>query len=207
MSVFDWPHSAVQLLAEKWCDEGEAASVVAQMISARFGELVTRSAVIGKANRMGFKRGVPLPRGALKAIAALRDRSARTTDVQVRDLLDDLRERDEAKRRPKKRQPEVRVAPVHVPQGPPIPIGKELADKAPDLLPTSEGDRRHIWELPRSGCRYSVGHENGFHVFCGDTVATGSSFCPEHHALCWDAPRPVSRRERRKSRHALRASE
>lgn len=202
MSGFDWPDAAIQVLAEKWCDEGEAASVIAQMITVRFGELVTRNAVIGKLNRMGFKRGEPLPKGALRAIAALRARNPRSTDVQVRALLDDLRERGRAKR-----PPEARAASIHVPQGPPIPIGKELADKVPDLLPTSGGDHRHFWELPRSGCRYSVGHENGFHVFCGDTAAAGSSFCPEHHALCWDAPRPVSRRERRKSRHALRASE
>lgn len=207
MSKFDWPDAAIQVLAEKWCDEGEAASVIGRMITVRFGELITKNGVIGKANRMGFKRGEPLPKGALKAITVLRARNPRTTDAQVRALLDDLRERGRAKRSRRARPPKARAAPIHVPQGPPIPIGTELADKVPDLLPMSKGDHRHFWEMPRNGCRYSVGHQNGFHVFCGKPSAPGSSFCQEHHARCWDAPKPVNRRERLKSRHALRVSE
>lgn len=47
-------------------------------------------------------------------------------------------------------------------------------------------------DLRRGECRYPYG--DGPFLFCGHLKLEGSSYCPEHHALCTEAPRvPIHR--------------
>lgn len=54
MVQFKWTDESVAELKILWCDKGASASVVAQMLSQKFGGYVTRNSVIGKVNRLGL---------------------------------------------------------------------------------------------------------------------------------------------------------
>ena len=47
-----------------------------------------------------------------------------------------------------------------------------------------------------SGCLYSVGvNAKNQHVFCNDEKQDGSSYCPDHHAMCYLPTAPVKIRK------------
>ena len=46
MVQFEWTDESVAELKFLWCDKGASASVVAQMLSQKFGGYVTRNSVI-----------------------------------------------------------------------------------------------------------------------------------------------------------------
>ncbi len=48
-------------------------------------------------------------------------------------------------------------------------------------------------------CRYSVGMQDGVHLFCAEAVKSGSPYCREHHALCHGERTPPPVREARSS--------
>ena len=207
--AFDWPAAAIEILSEKWCDKGEPTSEIARAVSIKFGELITRNAVIGKLNRLGFKRGESLPKGAMKAIVALYNRGRGVNDAEIREILSELQGEQEASRVRK-----ILPAPKRARARPDRSSGDgddaralDLVSRAADMLPSSTGGQPFLWELARDQCRYCVGDERGTNVFCGKPVKDGSSYCSEHHAKCWTkakyAPPDHARTGRRRSRYAL----
>jgi GcrA cell cycle regulator len=65
-----------------------------------------------------------------------------------------------------------------------------------DLAPLrcAEVEPRHVSlvDLGANDCRYPYG--DGKVTFCGHLKLSGSSYCPEHHSLCTEAPRvPIHR--------------
>lgn len=45
-------------------------------------------------------------------------------------------------------------------------------------------------ELENNECRFPFGEDAPF-LFCAEVKKPGSSYCAEHHAMCWDRVRPV----------------
>jgi GcrA cell cycle regulator len=53
-------------------------------------------------------------------------------------------------------------------------------------------------DLTDKSCRFSYGDPKTKDFgFCGCETAPGSSYCPGHHAICWNAPAPEKRLERK----------
>jgi hypothetical protein len=57
------------------------------------------------------------------------------------------------------------------------------ADVVPLLLP--------LVDLSRDQCRYPYNQDVGF-LFCGHVRQAGSSYCPQHHALCYRPVEPLN---------------
>lgn len=54
--IFQWPDEAVAVMRRMWSEEGASASLIANALTEKFCARVTRNAVIGKVNRLGFSK-------------------------------------------------------------------------------------------------------------------------------------------------------
>lgn len=160
-----WSDDLVAKLKELWASE-----LSASQIAAKLGN-ITRSAVIGKANRLKLER--------------------RSTNNQ------DFRNRAK-KSKPKEKRPGDGLRALHIkhrlersrsqPKLKPEPyVAAEAVDIAPRMIP--------LLVLTSRTCKYGIGDvgEPGF-GFCGHETAPGKPYCPAHCALTY---RPPEKRERR----------
>jgi hypothetical protein len=139
-----------------------------------FGLKITRNAIIGKIHRL-VHAGVMLARGNSRP--QVQDQITAPAPVaQV------------AATAPVARQ----TAPVKV--APTVPIkGNVIAFQMKEKK-TGPGLLEDV-----SGCLYSVGvNAKNQHVFCNDEKQDGSSYCPDHHAMCYLPTAPVKIRKAKK---------
>ncbi|PJK29934.1 GcrA family cell cycle regulator [Minwuia thermotolerans] len=171
MSVWGQPGGVTrlrELVATK-----ATAEAIACALSREFDQTVSRSAVLGKAKRLGLVVGDGR-KGPVKPAAP---KPRRVTSPASRKAPP-----QETPSAPKRAAPPVPAPPPP----PPIEGGAESGravgffkdpDDAPlGERPTSPGPRRchYIYGEPSSG-RYS---------YCGDPAKPGSSWCPDHHRRC-----------------------
>jgi len=175
----EWRPEQVDELKKLW-HEGKSATVVAQEMSRMFGLKITRNAIIGKIHRL-VHAGVMLARGSSRPQEA-KDRTSRPRRPEVQDQV--------AATAPVARQ----TAPVKV--APTVPIkGNVIAFQMKEKK-TGPGLLEDV-----SGCLYSVGvNAKNLHVFCNDEKQDGSSYCPDHHAMCYLPTAPVKIRKAKKWR-------
>lgn len=212
----EWTAEQIGVLAHYWGEKGMSGDEVAVLFSRRYNVLISRNAIIGKAHRLNLKQGVRVSQKAIDFIARLKAENPKVRDAEMGRALAGFRgeairidtpsaldDQDEA---------EAREAVEPAPLTPEGCAGDPMRHMASDILPASTGPHKHIWELEVNECRYSVGQEAGFHVFCGGNVlvrdGVRSSYCPEHHRECLVKPRrPIDHGyERTKVRRSLHIS-
>lgn len=164
-----WSPERVERLKTLWA-QGYSAGFIANDLG-----LVTRSAVLGKIHRLGL--------------------SGRVTATRIVD-----RRRAEARAKERQRQRMPKVEPKRNPQAmrwgktpslvalEPAPLPPE--PQKPDKLVSFEG-------LKEGMCRFIFGDpRTKDHGYCGCQTAAGSSYCPGHNHMCFQAPQPRRRAER-----------
>lgn len=131
-----WNDDEVATLKQLW-EHGISLSEIGEKLGC------SRSAVIGKANRLGFpKRG---KRYAAKPAAA------KVRKPTKRKLMEKAFNSEPL--------PELKIAPI-------VPLNIALFD------------------LTKRQCRYPYG-DRAPYLFCGHPVQEESSYCPDHHRICW----------------------
>lgn len=195
----EWNGDQVAALMTMWAGGEISAGDIARAMSSLFGAYFTKNAVIGKVSRLGIKKGVPIPGRAISAIKALLRKSPFAKDVEVRVLIEEWYNKVTTSPRSARDQDQGTLV-EEVEQEPEIDTGRDdasvarrMQERIEDLLPSSKGAHPHLWEIDR-GCLYSVGRENGYHVFCGCKRKSGSSYCEVHHVKCW---KPLAKRRPR----------
>ena len=132
----------------------------------------SRNAVIGRASRMGVR---------LCGRVATR----KTVDAYHTPIVTTLRKRAH-------RRPTIAAdftmrfgSPAVVPQPAPKPI-------VPEPAPIVSTGPKSLLKLGAKDCRFPLGPKlAAAELFCAAPVRAGSSYCTEHHALCWTpATRP-----------------
>jgi GcrA cell cycle regulator len=142
---------------------GVSASASADKVAAFIGSKVTRNAVIGRWNRLGYTRqdvfgrpkGEPKRRHAAKPLAPIMRPTPRVSSTKV------LQQRLTALQEISEKMKEV-VEPVTV------------------VAEPGEFLRVHLLDLPPQGCRWSVGEDEDGHQFCGLQREDGRPYCPQH---------------------------
>jgi len=145
----DWDDAAIALLSELWLcgySSGECAR--------RLG--VSRSAAIGKINRLGLMRR-DRPRLPMMARAP----------AQI--LLKTTEQVSKPPQKPRKRQNTRPLAPPEPYQAPPPP-------------PVPPIGRFNLLDLRHNSCRWPNGERPDYR-FCGMPRVGESSYCSEHHAM------------------------
>jgi hypothetical protein len=64
----------------------------------------------------------------------------------------------------------------------------QLAERRVEILSITPVDPAAFFDVKPSQCRYPVGDWNGpveRKFYCGAPKKPGSSFCPDHHLVCW----------------------
>jgi len=63
---------------------------------------------------------------------------------------------------------------------------KPIVERRPEPAPPPRLDLQRAAIVPVRGCQYPIGQPArvGFY-FCGDPVAPGAPYCPDHVRLCW----------------------
>lgn len=147
-SNFNWTDENIATLKVMWAEGKSAATIAAHLHG------VSRSAVIGKAARLGLKKHVNAPNSPYRA----------PPPPKVKPLVG-------TNNRPKKKADPVKVAEVLKIENRPAPpsIPKPLSLK--------------LFELNHDDCRWPVSGEKASTLFCGHDVQPGCSYCPGHHRL------------------------
>lgn len=132
----------------------------------------TRSAVLGRASRMGVQLFSDLAGRGLEFVPAEKE--------------------------PKRRQRAHRPRPVSVAKRPEPALARYVPEPAPVAIvpvaapePVLAGEPVTLDQLTRRSCRYIAGDPlNGGAMFCGADRQAGSAYCAAHHRLCYvPAPR------------------
>lgn len=168
-----WPEEDLDTLRRMWVDEKATAS----QIAAAFGGRYSRSAVLGKLNRLGLVRkamGVP-PRPAIeRPTAPVRLPRRGRGPGRPRAVVG-------AEPRPQAPPPQPRRVAPPEPAPDPTPV---LA--GPPLIEVPAG-ARPIWSLGTGDCHWPVSEDPGVrgrHYFCAEPVAgEGATYCAEHLKL------------------------
>lgn len=202
----NWGADRVVLLMHRWASADISAYEIGQELMRRNGEPFTKNAVIGKANRLGLRKGEPINGDAIKRVADLMRERPKARDFEIRaiiaefgaPIIEELPPKPvKADRAEAKAEAEADDKPEAL-QRHGAKLARAMERRLDDLLPKSQGKHRHIWELSPSECRFPVGRDGGFHVFCGGAVKEGSAYCCEHHRKCWKpAPDPTKKKKRR----------
>ncbi|MGO1079928.1 GcrA family cell cycle regulator [Inquilinus sp. CA228] len=167
----DWTEARVAHLRQLWEVDGRSASQIAETL----GD-VTRNAVINKVSRLG------LVQPKHKRIVPGRFGGARGAGGAAPALATD---------------PAGEASPALAAE--PVPVARPWRDKGYRTKPPTRGwaDGSGLSDRsPFATCQYLRG-EPERRDFCGAAVlerrdGRRSSYCPEHHALCWEThvPRP-----------------
>ena len=76
------------------------------------------------------------------------------------------------------------------------PVVERELDPEPEVVMENvkhPNDCFTLLNLKSDGCRYAVHSKGTKHLFCGDTVQPGFSYCESHNKLIWIKPRSVVR--------------
>ena len=176
----EWLPEQVDELKKLW-HEGKSATVVAQEMSRMFGLKITRNAIIGKIHRL-VHAGVMLARGNSRP-QETKDRTSRP-------------------RRPKVQAQVIASAPVARPTAPiKFSAARSVIRENIIPFPTKEHKTGPALLEDVRGCLYSIRvNAKNQHVFCDAEKQDGSSYCPDHHAMCYLPTAPVKIRKAKKWR-------
>ena len=135
--------------------EGLSAAKIAERLG-----YVTRNAVIGKIHRLGLN---------LDHLLTADEKADRLARKKEAANIRKQRSRERAERQLRKNSPRSTLYKMFVPR------------PADDLASTA----KHIafLDLEANHCRFPYG--NGPFTFCGHDQIKGSTYCANHHALCW----------------------
>lgn len=147
-------------------------------IGARLG--VSRRSAIGRAYRLGIKKGrPPQPVGTGARTTNLREKIARNVKAPIRLPR-------------KKGLPPLQFAPLI-----------ERPQSHPETTPPI-GPGRPLIDIPWNGCWFAVTeHETEQHLFCGAPKLTGHSYCAPHCLIAYAPPKKMmklSEQERQRRR-------
>lgn len=157
--TFAWTETTIGRLRALWT-EGRSASEIAVELRAESFETLSRSAVIGKLNRLGFKRETkPKPMKALPAPRVAR--RARFNPIDER-----------------------RPAPVMAAMVPAEPVLSLDPTKIP------QAQRRTLLQLTNETCRfpYGEGADLFFCGGPGADLIHGVAYCPAHCRIAYRRP-------------------
>jgi GcrA cell cycle regulator len=141
---------------------GVSASVSADKVAAFIGSKVTRNAVIGRWNRLGYKREDGYATRAAHAVRQAKRKSAPVMRPTPRvSSSEELLQRLTALQEISEKMKEA-VEPVTV------------------VAEPGEFLRVHLLDLPPQGCRWSVGEDEDGHQFCGLQREDGRPYCSQH---------------------------
>lgn len=159
---WQWNEDREQLLAKLWM-EGLSCS----QIAGRFGDAITRNAVIGKVHRMQLPDRQGRPNRTLGGKIAARNKR--------------IREAKERKVRPWE------------PQKQPRPENFVPYEAPPEPITVEPKNRRSLIELLPNQCRWPIGDpgDKDFH-FCDRDGVPGKSYC-QHHLRVAFPPIPPKR--------------
>ena len=151
-----WTDERVAQLKELW-----AAGHSAKVIAGNMGGL-TRSAVIGKINRLGL----PIPEKKLRSVGLRRPpRDKRISEKRLKRTN--------------------RLVFSHKSRN--FVLVPDFSFQ--DLAPPAKSLGLTLFQLKDGQCRYASGGDDGEpFLFCGQPVQEGSSYCPACHARCWVKP-------------------
>lgn len=143
-----------------------SAARIAVFLSDKFGELISRNAVIGYYSRYsGSLSDVPL-----------------SGEVPVR-AVEMLREKNGSKAKPlvrTARQPRLATPKPEKPAVAPKPVDESvMGHMEPGVTPLF----RKLFELENNDCRWPVSGEKADTLFCGHPMMEGSSYCCFHRNL------------------------
>ena len=155
-SASPWTEEVCQFTAANW--ERSTGEQIAKEIHDRFGIVVSRAAVVGRAQRMGLAtKKIEIP------IVNLQARRA-----EARERYNQKRREQRAQKSGLDGQPKLR----------PEPFRARTVQVDPLHIP--------LLELADNQCRYecSGSDEPRDYTFCGHKKVSGTSYCPAHAALC-----------------------
>ena len=159
---FPWTSDQIAILIQLF-EEGYPFSYIAEQLSARYNQHLTRNAALGKCHRLGLKRGTPIRFGP---------RSPRPP-------------REPRPPRPHK----ARSTPFRLPR-PPRP---RKVKPAPAVTSEPPGAFRcDLMGLTNESCRYAV-TENSPYIFCGFPEADllgGKPYCNWHSKIVYGRREP-----------------
>ena len=175
-----WTIEKVEALKRMWCTDGLTAS----QIASRLG-FPSRSAVCGKAFRLGLSHRNPQQRNPVKGRRVKLARVAPVSTVTHRErVLLEL-----PKRKP-------HAFKIGVPKLHPIP---ETSDAD---IPLHQ--RKALLDLEPCDCRWPIGDpQSPEFAFCGGPKVTGLPYCETHAKRAYQAPEPRQRTFRKVSIRAL----
>lgn len=173
MGGFRWDDDVVAKLTEYW-KEGFSCSQIAAKLYSEFNFEISRSAVIGKLNRMGMKSNVEVTR--------IKNRSAsRRTLAKVG----------------KKPAPKVNPRPARVMSGLFVGGGGDLPPVEPLPKEESPSDYAKLYtldQLEKGMCKWPVGDpKTPDFGFCGKDRVPGQPYCMGHCQRAFRAPETVQR--------------
>lgn len=162
-----WGEEMVKMLRDLW-PEGKSCSEIAKILNGRFHLSLTRSAIIGKAHRLGLaRRGASIPRG----------RPANTNKVRLF-------------RTPV--QKAAAVAAARTKPAPALPV--VLVPLEPMVQP--DGSVCTVLTLSKAVCSWPIGDtRDADFAFCGRARADGGPYCDHHHQRSIQTPEKRVRRE------------
>lgn len=156
-------------MALTWTPEMDAQLAVLHSDKIPFSQMpdaiegTTRNACIGRAHRLGLKRG-----------PSYSERTSRATGKPKKRKVP-KREQFMFWSRPHVKAPVFAAAPILQPDRGPL---------VPNVVVISFGD------LEKTNCHYPLdGDKSAPTVFCGDTAIDGKPYCKAHMALCYVKPR------------------
>lgn len=181
-----WSLQQEARLRELW-DKGWSASDIARDL----GRGLSRNAVIGKVQRMGLGgRGAP----SRPSVGPSRPGGAQIRAGDTASPKNPLGGRLQMGRAQRHKTHPPRSA------APALKTGPEAAVKAASEAPAAASMNLTLLDLGPGQCRYPTSPDFARDVrFCGHGAKEGSSYCPAHHALCFNAQTTARARQTSKN--------
>lgn len=183
-TYIDWCHNEEADLKRLW-GEGKSAAEIMRTLNANYRRARSRSAVIGKAHRLGLdarrtpSRPVPIRLAAERTLSEKRRNAGEAGAIKTRRAGKPAPASFRFGANPTEPTPERAAG-----------LGKDRI-RNPRLLPgqTPEGGKT-ITEMGARECRYAL-TADAPHRFCGRPTTHGKSYCPAHlKGLCQAGPAP-----------------
>lgn len=165
---FRWTDPAVAALKDHWAD-GLSASACAEKLGDEFGIRVSRSAVLGKINRLGLSKPHEMRQHAFAPLPRVPK-----TPKQPRKTVDRIIRGGQG-------------SAMRIVSTPDFSEDVARRELSPDQIPLAQ--RKQLLDLGPDDCRWPYGDpgESNF-FFCGAVTETGCSYCRMHRIVStWGA--------------------
>lgn len=181
-----WRDPAAADLHLRMVGQGASAGEIADALRAA-GFVVSRSAVLGRAHRLG------LSIGGRSNPAQANQRAARAQAERLRAAAQEVeRARREAERTAadqRRREAEAERHAARVEARAAARLARSAVPKPPAALPADEAEGGvPFLSVAADGCRFGLRGSGVGLVVCGERQAPGRSYCPAHVRLCYVAP-------------------